>query len=52
MRDKSKYTCQEYREEMVLLCLKNRLNAEELKEEERKAILQEIEALKKKMDMI
>ena len=50
MNGKPKYTCHEYREEMILLGLKNRLNAEDLKEEE-KAILKEIEELEKKMDM-
>ena len=38
MKGKPKYTCHEYREEMILLGLKNRLNAEDLKEEEKKAI--------------
>ena len=51
MNGKPKYTCHEYREEMILLGLQNRLNAEDLKEEEKKAILKEIEELEKKMDM-
>ncbi|MEE8480947.1 MAG: hypothetical protein V3T59_06880 [Desulfobacterales bacterium] len=51
MSDKPKYTCYEYREEMMLLGLKKRLNSENLKEEEKKALLKEIEELEKKMGM-
>jgi hypothetical protein len=51
MSDKPKYTCYEYREKMMLLGLKKRLNSENLKEEEKKALLKEIEELEKKMGM-
>jgi hypothetical protein len=45
------YTCQDYRKEMVLLGLRNRLNASELSEEERFRILTEIRRLEKEMGM-
>jgi len=48
---KQKYTCKEYREEMMLVGLTNRLKQENLSEEERKAIHLEIEALKKAMQL-
>jgi len=51
MSDKPKYTCNEYREEMMLLGLKKRLNSRNLKEEEKKGLLKEIEELEKKMGM-
>ena len=51
MSDKPKYTCYEYREEMMLLGLKKRLNSENLKEEKKKALLKKIEELEKKMGM-
>ncbi len=51
MSKKPKYTCYEYREEMMLLGLKKRLNSENLKEGEKKALLKEIEELEKKMGM-
>ena len=46
-----KYTCVDYRSEMKLLGLKRRLKDENLSEEERAQIFQEIEELEKKMDM-
>jgi hypothetical protein len=42
---KLRYTCNDYREEMILLGLKRRLCRENLSEEERKEILKEIEAI-------
>ncbi len=51
MDKKPKYTCKEYREEMILVGLTNRLKQENLSEEERKAIQSEIEALKKAMQL-
>jgi len=46
-----KYTCVDYRSEMKLLGLKRRLEEENLSEEERSQIVQEIKELEKKMDM-
>jgi len=46
-----KYTCIDYRFEMRLLGLKRRLEKEDLTEEERAQIVQEIKELEKKMDM-
>lgn len=46
-----KYTCVDYRSEMKLLGLKRRLEEENLGEEERAQIVQEIKELEKKMDM-
>ncbi|MBW1857151.1 MAG: hypothetical protein JRI42_02595 [Deltaproteobacteria bacterium] len=46
-----KYTCVDYRSEMKLLGLKRRLEEENLSEEERVRIVQEIKELEKKMDM-
>jgi len=46
-----KYTCVDYRSEMKLLGLKRRLEEENLSEEKRTQIVQEIEELEKKMDM-
>ena len=51
MRKRSKYTCREYREEMVLLGLKRRLAQKDLSEEERKAIIEEIQKLESAMEM-
>jgi hypothetical protein len=46
-----KYTCTEYREEMLLLALRNRLNQENLSEAERRELLEQIKEIEKKMDM-
>jgi len=46
-----KYTCVDYRSEMKLLGLKRRLEEENLSEEERDQIVQEIKELERKMDM-
>jgi len=51
MSDKTKYTCYEYREEMILLGLRKRLNSENLNEEEKEALLKEIEEFEEKMGM-
>ena len=51
MNKEPKYTCKDYREEMILVGLTNRLHRENLSEEERKAIKAEIEALKKSMHL-
>jgi hypothetical protein len=46
-----KYTCVDYRSEMKLLGLKRRLEEENLSEEERDQIVQEIKELERKMYM-
>jgi hypothetical protein len=46
-----KYTCTEYRAEMMLLGLKMRLNQKDLTEEEKAAILSEIQKLEEKMGL-
>lgn len=48
---KGKYTCNDYREEMILLGLQKRLNQPGLSDEERRKILREIEAIEKQMGM-
>ena len=40
-----KYTCNEYRQEMVLLGLKNRLSSENLSDEEKQNLVEEIKKL-------
>jgi hypothetical protein len=49
--NKGKYTCNDYRAEMILLGLQRRLNQENLREEERKEILKEIAEIEKQMGM-
>ena len=46
-----KYTCVDYRSEMTLLGLTQRLKEENLNEEERAQIVQEIKELEKEMEM-
>lgn len=46
-----KYTCTDYRTEMILLSLRQRLKQEDLNEAERKDILSQIEKLEATMDM-
>ena len=48
---KNKYTCQEYRAEMILLGLTRRLNQEDLSDDERETLLAQINELKSEMDM-
>ena len=48
---KGKYTCNDYREEMILLGLQKRLNQESLSDAEKKEILKEIETIEKQMGM-
>ncbi len=45
------YTCNEYRTEMILLGLNNRLNQENLSREERQEIEEEIARLESDMGM-
>ena len=51
MEKKSRYSCRDYREEMRLLGLKRRLAQENLPEEERRALIREIEKLESTMGM-
>ena len=46
-----KYTCSDYRDEMRLLGLKRRLAQEDLPEEERERVAQEITRLEQSMEM-
>ncbi|MDX2439364.1 MAG: hypothetical protein QNK40_02315 [Desulfobacterales bacterium] len=45
------YTCSEYRQEMVLLGLKNRLSNENLSNEEKRNLVEEIKKLETLMCM-
>lgn len=45
------YTCSEYREEMILLALRRRLENGRLNEEERHRLIKEIKELEKQMGM-
>ena len=51
MSSNSPYTCNEYREEMVLLGLQRRLHAEDISEEERKSLKERIKDLEASMGM-
>ncbi len=48
---RKKYTCNEYRQEMRLLGLKRRFEQDNLSQEERQRIRQEIESLERTMAM-
>jgi hypothetical protein len=48
---RSTYTCNDYREEMILLGLQRRLNRGDLTEEEKKQILKDIEVIEKQMGL-
>ena len=48
----NKYTCNEYRQEMILLSLRMRLNEKDLPEAERKKIQKEIQQLESSMEMV
>jgi hypothetical protein len=48
---KSKYTCNEYRQEMILLSLQKRINEENISEEEKVIILKEIKRVEHEMEM-
>lgn len=47
----SQYTCNEYRQEMILLALNRRLQQDGLKEKEREKLLKDISALEKEMGL-
>ncbi len=49
--NKNKYTCQEYRSEMLLLGLHKRLNEKEISENEKQHIREEIKKLESDMGM-
>ncbi|MCP4104536.1 MAG: biliverdin-producing heme oxygenase [Desulfobacteraceae bacterium] len=51
METASKYTCSDYRQEMILMGLKNRLNQQDLSDEERDRIIEEIKKLESAMEM-
>jgi hypothetical protein len=51
MNSPGKYTCSEYREEMILLGLKRRLTEPDLSEAERQRLLDRINALEQEMGM-
>ena len=46
-----KYTCADYRIEMILLSLRQRLQQEDLSEEEREDIILQIEKIEKAMEL-
>lgn len=48
---KNKYTCNEYRDEMLLLALNKRLNEHDLSEDEKQRIIKEIKKLESVMGM-
>lgn len=48
---KGNYTCNDYREEMILLGLQKRLNQGNLTDQEKKELLKEIEIIEKQMGM-
>jgi len=48
---KTQYTCAEYREEMMLLGLKKRLNNESLSDQEKETIIKEIKKLEAEMEI-
>jgi hypothetical protein len=47
----ARYTCREYREEMVLLGLRRRLEQEDLSDEERRRLRDRLERLEAEMEM-
>ena len=49
--NKGNYTCNDYREEMILLGLQKRLNQGKLTEEEKRDLLKEIEIIERQMGM-
>lgn len=51
MDDNSRYTCREYREEMLLLGLRRRLAADDLSESEKQALIKQIRQLEDSMQM-
>jgi hypothetical protein len=52
MSEQNKYTCNEYRQEMILLALQMRLNKENLPEAEKEIIQKEILQMESTMEMV
>ncbi len=52
MERPNRYTCNEYRQEMVLIGLKQQLQREHLSEEERRNLQEQIHQLELEMDML
>ena len=48
---KGKYNCSDYREEMILLGLRRRLNHADISADERKEVIEEIEDIEKQMGL-
>ncbi len=48
----TRYTCKEYRQEMMLLNLRRRLYEGDLSEAEKEQLIESIERLKQEMDMV
>jgi len=46
-----KYTCAEYREEMLLIGLRRQLNRKNISKEEKKELIKQIKKLEAEMDM-
>ena len=51
MEKRSKYSCIDYRQEMMLLALRRRLAQDDLSEEERRRINEEMQKLESAMKM-
>lgn len=51
MKSNLKYTCADYRAEMILVGLRQRLNRKDLDEKDRDEIIKEIDRLETAMDM-
>lgn len=49
MQDKTRYTCNQYREEMILASLRQRLSNANLVQDEKQALIREIEKIEKEM---
>ncbi|MBF0468866.1 MAG: hypothetical protein HQK61_08280 [Desulfamplus sp.] len=49
MEEKIRYTCNEYREEMILAALRQRLANEQLTLDERQTLIKEIEKIENEM---
>ena len=45
------YTCSDYRQEMMLLSLKNRLGSQGLSKDEKQSLMREIAAIEKQMGL-
>lgn len=48
---KENYTCSDYRQEMILIGLRKQLNDEQLRDDARQKILEQIETLEDKMGL-